>query len=846
LNEDNAEKAEKKAVKYTIDKASGRIISAGPEEINATQPLLEILINEAGWNPAQIVSRPQQWRVVSSPSAKREWPVDISIFDDARHLRDPEHVIILCECKRPDVQTGIEQLKIYLDREPHARVGVWFNGIEHAVIYKTTTGYQIAPDGTPIPTPQDPLVPVGAKVLTLSDLRKARSLVPVFNRIRDRLATLDKNVNRDEEILPDISLLLLLKILDEQKNQFTPKKPLVFQIDDNANKTASRIRDLLNNEVARNSQLFGANDREIRFQIDDDSIYYVVETLQNYRLLSNDTDAVADAFQVIRGKAYKGEEGQYFTPQSVVQIAVAAIDPRPEDRVIDPACGSGSFLATALAHIIEQLKLALGDNESAVNLARKEWSTQQLFAIDKDSVSIRLSKAYLSMLGDGSAHVYKADSIRPKQWASGLLATIRDEAFDVVITNPPFGTKLKVPAKVGREEGYELSKERKKTDGVWQSTGDYTERDLGLIFLERCMRLLPSGGRLAIVLPDTYLFSDSYAWLVQWLSQFTITHSINVPIEAFEPHCRAKTSVLVLKKSHPHKEHKIIGSFCETFGEDKHGRPRFKFVDGKQTIERDDEMQEAAQLLSLKSNESDSKLLFRFNQEDSIARGVLVASYWWRRPYLKTLEEFAKSNDCEVVSIGELIESDELQVFDGHGSPSSHFHGRGNIPYVKVVDIKNWRVIENPNYAIPDEIATRLRRSKMLQPYDLVTPTRASKNIGLFGVIMPWQTQVILTREIAIWRVPDAANRLDPWLLLALMSLKVVHDQFKFLVLMQMNREDLGSRYREVVIPIPRKEEQRQKWSRPIGKYFEAMSLARASYDELSKQLDPELFADRP
>src|SRR3990172_878831 len=138
---------------YAVDKASGRIISAGPEEINATQPLLEILIKEAGWNAAQIVSRPKQWRVPASPSGQRIWPVDIAIFDDTGHVRDESHIIIICECKRPDIETGIGQLKIYLDREPHARVGVWFNGFEHRVVYKTVTGYETAPDGTPIPTP---------------------------------------------------------------------------------------------------------------------------------------------------------------------------------------------------------------------------------------------------------------------------------------------------------------------------------------------------------------------------------------------------------------------------------------------------------------------------------------------------------------------------------------------------------------------------------------------------------------------------------------------------------------------------------------------------------------------
>jgi type I restriction enzyme M protein len=827
-----------------VDKVSGRLVAAGPEEVNATQPLLDLLINEAGWDPAQLVTRPQ-WRVPASPSSKRQWPVDVVIFDDPKNTKDPEHVVIICECKCPDDETGIGQLKVYLDREPHARVGIWFNGVDHAVVYKTKDGYEVAPDGTPIPTPRDPLSPTGQRVLNSASLRSAPSLVPVFRRIRDRLATMDQNVNRDEEILPDISLLLLLKILDEQKHQFKPQAPLHFQIDDSVEKTAQRIRKLLDEEVKRNAQLFGANSRKIAFQIDDDSIYYVVETLQCFRLLSNDTDAVAEAFQVIRGKAYKGEEGQYFTPQSVVKVAIAAIDPNPQDRVIDPACGSGSFLATALAAVIEQLKEHYGANTKSVDTDRRTWSTQMLFAIDKDSVSVRLSKAYLSMLGDGSTHVFKADSIRPSTWGDQIAATIQNGAFDVVVTNPPFGTKLKVEADVGRREGYELSCEWVRTESGWKKTNNYVERDLGLLFLERSIQLLAEGGRMAIVLPDTYLFSDSYGWLVQWLGQFTITHSINVPIEAFEPHCRAKTSVIVLKKATPTKGHRVIGCFCETYGEDKHGRPRFKFVDGVQTDDSDDEMHEAARLM-VKEPRAESKLFYRFDQAEAVTAGVLVASFWWRKPYQDALRKFAADYDCDLVSVGDLMEAGELTVGPGHGSPSSHFHGKGTIPYVKVVDIKNWRINENPKYAIPEDVANEFRRNRPLQPFDLLTPTRASKNIGLFSAVMPWQTHVILTREIAVWRVTNKASRIDRWLLLALVSLRVVHEQFRFLVLMQMNREDLGDRFKELMLPIPRKQSVRDKWSKPIAEYFQATNLAREKYSELTKQLDPDLFADRP
>lgn len=822
---------------------------AGPEEVNATQPLLRVLIEECGWEAEQIVSRPRQWRVPAHPSGRRSWPVDVAIFDKPMNARASDHIVIICECKRPDESSGVDQLKVYLDREPHARVGIWFNGLDHAVIYKTQRGYTLAPVGTPIPGPQDPLHPgQRASLLTYPALRQAPSLVPLFRRIRDRLAAQDSNVNRDEEILPDLSTLLLLKILDEQANRLSPRRPLNFQSKGESRKETSRhIRQLLRNEVAKHNDVFGAT--EVRLSIDDESTAYVVEELQNYRLLSNEIDSISIAFQVIRGKAYKGEEGQFFTPPSVVEIAVAAAGPTSDDRIIDPACGSGSFLASALNTVIDRLKWIVKEDSAEYGAAKRDWSTQNLYAIDKDTVSVRLTKAYLSLLGDGSSHVYKADSLTTETWPQQLAATVPDESFSVVLTNPPFGTKLKISAKVGQREGYQVSRkwDYDHKQATWQPTDRFENREVGIVFLERCLNLLEDGGRLAIVLPDTYLFSRSYQWLVYWLcSNFTITHSINVPIEAFEPHCRAKTSILALRKQPPPKDHRIRGVLAESFGEDKHGHPLYKLdSSGKQTEALDDEMAEAATLIRSQSQPSQHKLNFTFSQQAAASSGVIVASYHWREPYTKALKSFAKDNDCSLVSIGELVDGQEIELQSGHGSPKSYFKGKGKIPYIKVSDIKNWKIIENSKYAIPSKEAERLRRGRILEPFDLVTPTRASKNIGLLGVIMPWQTKVVLTKEITIIRITDA-RRLTPWLALVLMSLEVVNNQFRYLVQMQTNREDLGHRIRELVLPIPENRTTRERWQKHVERYFRSLVEANAEYDKLLRTLDASSFVDRP
>lgn len=834
--------------KELIDRASGRLITSGPEEINATQPLLTILLDECGWDKDQIVSRPKQWCVPSSPSDTRSWPVDVAIFESAKYRRSEEHVRILCECKKPDEKSGLRQLKIYLDREPHARVGIWFNGIDHKIIHKTQDGYQEAPAGTRIPGPDDPLSPNDQpSVLTYQTLREAQSLVPVFRRIRDRLAAQDTNVNRDEEILPDLSSLLLLKILDEQAHRFTVDAPLQFQTKGRSRKeTASHIRTFLNREVKKHADIFGQSG--VRLAIDADSIAYTVEQLQSYRLLANDMDAVSTAFQVLRGRAYKGEEGQYFTPPSVVHIAMAAINPGLNDRIIDPACGSGSFLATALNAVVDRLKDLAGENSPDYATGKRDWSTQNLYAIDKDAVSVRLSKAYLSLLGDGSTHVFKFDALRPSRWPANLREVVQDSAFSVVMTNPPFGTNLRLRRDDGRTEEYQLCRKwaLDTESNAYLPTDDWEARELGIVFFERCLNLLEDGGRLAIVLPDTYLFSISYRWFIDYICRnFTITHTINVPIQAFEPYCRAKTSILVLKKEKPKPDHHIIGMLTESYGQDKKGNPLFRLDErGMPTTVREDEMAEASDLLA-EENPRQGKLYFHINQTDAAKARVLTASYYWRKPYLEALSRFANDNKCDLITIGELVAQNELICLSGHGSPAGQFKGKGQVPYVKVSDIKNWRINENPKYFIPDAKAKEIRGDRELQMFDLVTPTRASKNIGLVAVVMPWQTHVVLTKEIVILRCSET-NRISPWLLLVMMSLRVVNDQFRYLVQMQTNREDLGRRLLELKIPIPTEGSVRVKWEKPAQDFILAQVEARKNYEFLLDTLDVANFVDRP
>ena len=242
-----------------------------------------------------------------------------------------------------------------------------------------------------------------------------------------------------------------------------------------------------------------------------------------------------------------------------------------------------------------------------------------------------------------------------------------------------------------------------------------------------------------------------------------------------------------------------------------------------------------------------SELKFSFSQDAAIERGVLVASFWWRDPIMEELRTFADENDCDLVPVSDLIHCGDIQVIEGHGSPSSHYKGKGDIPYVKVVDIKNWRVNEELELFHATRSRRKVHKEETPHAVRFVDSNQSQQEHWIVrSSYAMGRTEVILTREVFIWRIRERGKRIDRWLFLALASLKVVHDQFKYLVLMQMNREDLGRRYRELLLPIPRTRRAREKWSAPVRRYFEAQTAARTSYNALTSELDPSLFTDRP
>ncbi|MFJ2194553.1 hypothetical protein [Streptomyces violaceusniger] len=208
-----------------------------------------------------------------------------------------------------------------------------------------------------------------------------------------------------------------------------------------------------------------------------------------------------------------------------------------------------------------------------------------------------------------------------------------------------------------------------------------------------------------------------------------------------------------------------------------------------------------------------------------------VPVYYDRRYHENFMSEMKspRFQDFRSATLAELATSGVITIRGGHGSPSSG-QRIGNVPYIKVSDLRAGFVNINPTNRVPRSIAESFWRGEEsgLQAFDILCPERTSKNIGDFCVLMPGQEQLLLTKEIIIIR-PGRAAEFDSFYLLWAMTLKIVREQWKRVIFMQTNREDVGDRFLEIEIPVPNDPETAAEVSRPFRSYYQAVAKARTS-----------------
>ncbi len=307
----------------------------------------------------------KEWRVPKSPSEahKREkgesfdgFPCDITAFDSPKRIGDPKHVVAVIECKQPDEEAGVSQLEQLMSNEPHVKFGAWCNSADPSAravfVYREASGRLLRKRKVvrDLPHPGEKISVKSVRV-EFGDLAvpSEETLRRVISHLLDRVVTNDANVTRREEQLDQLCNLFLLKLESDKRAKAAGEAPM-FRPLATAARTGEEIRKHFGKFVDIYREVF-TEERDRRIHFTDETVHFVADELGDYRLIDLGIQTVSLAFQVLRSAALKQEEGQYFTPQPVIEAGIRLLKLQWEDLIIDPACGTGGFLVQSMVEM---------------------------------------------------------------------------------------------------------------------------------------------------------------------------------------------------------------------------------------------------------------------------------------------------------------------------------------------------------------------------------------------------------------------------------------------------------------------------------------------------------------
>ncbi len=636
------------------------------------------------------------------------------------------------------------------------------------------------------------------KLIYKYDLQPINNLKLIFREIRDYFAGNVTGITRDEKIAQNIMRLLFCKIYDEKYTDNQQIVSFANKPNESLDEFALRLHTLFKSVKNQYADIF---EQDEELEIRPFELSFIVAKMQDYSILNANRDIIADAFEELIGTSFRGGEGQFFTPRNIVQMMIDVLQPQSGERIIDPACGSGGFIAHILQHLI-----------------KNKASNYFLSGIDKDLFLSKLAKIYLTILGENDYHIFCENSLEnPKVWKQETQNHIQLGSFDLILANPPFGAKIPV---IGEDllKQYEVGyfwKENQNTNGIdnnpdkWLKTKELRDKQPPqILFIERIIQLLKVGGRAGIVLPEGVFGnpSDRYVW--EYVKKYcSVTGIISLSQETFQPSTHTKTSVVFLEKK-PQNRTQIFMAIAKSIGHDKNGKPTYKFnkdgsyiVDGLGEKILDDETTEIAKNFTqfFHNQLEDESILGFIVPTENITEHIYIPETY--KPEIKeALSKIKKSGNYNLVKIGELVEKGILQIKRGN-EIGSRFYGTGDVPFVRTTDIVNWEIKINSVKSVAEEIYLQYKKQQDIRENDILFVNDGTFLIGKSAMVTKADTKCIIQSHLRKIRVlqPEVLN---PFYLFYLLNTKIVQQQVEMLTFTQATLSTLGNRIMDFQLPI--------------------------------------------
>lgn len=626
-----------------------------------------------------------------------------------------------------------------------------------------------------------------------------------FRNIRNYLAGQFVGATRDDALLDEVLKCLFCKLLIERGE--------AEAIDDITDPFALS-RQLRSTFTIVRSEFTEIYPKDTEILLDPSSLLYVMGQL-SFSIMDADTDPIGDAFEVFIGSESKGNSGQFFTPRSVTNLLVQALDPKPHETILDPACGAGGFLSSVCAYLEKQ------------GIAPKDV-TKNLYGIDKDSYLAQLTKVHITLLTGGHPIIINGDSITFQNGKKNIREYLPDDGVDVILTNPPFGVRI-VSGTPDVLKTFDLAKKwikNLKTGLLEPSNKLQSNVPPQVLFVERCLSLLKPGGRLGMVLPESVLSNKSYRNVVEYLLRHADIHAVmGMPEALFKTSGKGgthtKTCLLVATKNgikSTNKSATVFMAEAKWCGQDSRAR----------TIPHNDLPIIAENYSNYKKKMMKTLSNLGFTVDKVKIMGGILCPRYYDPQADEELHGLEKTHS--LIMFSDLINKGILKLKTGD-EVGKLAYGTGTIPFIRTSDISNWEIKADPKHGVSEDIYNGLKMKQDVRPGDILMVKDGTYLIGTCAIISEADKEILYQSHLYKIRVNENSYGLDSYLLLAILSSTVVQKQIRSKQFTQDIIDSLGERINELILPIPKSKDSRERISNLVKmaviKRVEARELAK-------------------
>ncbi len=594
---------------------TNRVVKATDKEMTL-QSIIAMMAEEYGF-ASEDMERDFKVKYEDQDSGKtKTQKVDLAIFN-AGHAHDASELIRFvivakdAKVKPNDKKAGVEATTDNILCATDCEFACWTNGEDLQYVHACEDDFgQVTCEAiSDFPGEGQTLADLEAQGERAMPRKPANeSLVKTFKRCHDYIYG---NEGMKKTAFWELLNLIFCKLYDEKRRFSDAKEGISYRrrfwvgVKEQNTKegqaaVAERIKGIF--EDLKDSHIFkDVFDGSEQINLSDRGLAYVASELAKYSFLDATVDVKGTAYETIVSNTLKQEAGQFFTPRNIIKCMVEMMDPDQNTRVLDPACGSGGFLVMVLDHVrrkiaknlypdLDEVRLEAKYNSPEVNEAVREYAEKMIFGFDFDPDLKKAARMNMVMAGDGHSNIYNINSLdyphgsKPdvpliaeavnqsiansadKSFKFGTSDDNAQGKFDMVFTNPPFGTKVEVDQEIA--ERYDLNSKAPE-----------------VLFIEACYNFLKPGGKMAIVLPDGILGNPNTESVRLWiLKHFKLIASVDLPVETFLPQVGVQASLLFLQKKTDaemlvpldQEDYDVFMAIVEQVGKDRRGVPVYE------------------------------------------------------------------------------------------------------------------------------------------------------------------------------------------------------------------------------------------------------------------------------